>query len=317
MSDLGAIGSAGFEAPPPPPTDPLSSASVASIHELIGSGNPNAESHAMKMIVVLMSKGHDVISFASFVAQQVISPDRVTRQLACVFLTHYAEEAPEIVLLSINALQKSLTDPDPIVRASALRALSSIRSEEALPTIQASVAQMIGDPSPYVKKAVAYAVIKAAELAPSEVDGYLPLVERLLADPSPISFSGAIAVYWSLCPDNIEFLHPHFRYICQNLQNFDEFGQVFVIRAMTVYTRYCFKIPALLPEPDPAAGFWDDAGEAHAIAIDHLLLVSAIKKCLASQSAAVVLAAVAYLVYCAPASQTAVVAKPLIRLLYE
>jgi AP-3 complex subunit beta len=263
-----------------------------------------------------MSEGHDVSEFTSFAAQLIASTDPENRQLAHVFLTHYAQQQPDAMILSINTFQKGLTDPDPMVRASALRALSSARIDDILTAVQSAVANAVGDPSPYVKKSAALAIIKVVDRAPGESDYYLQFVERLLSDGSVIAFSGAIAVYWEICPDNIELLHPRFHFICQNLTKFDEWGQLFAVRAMTVYTRYCFVNPATLPEVE-GVGFWEDGGETEQISADHYCLILAIKRLLASPSPAVVLAAVAYLVYCAPASHISAVARPLVRLLYE
>jgi hypothetical protein len=53
------------------------------------------------------------------------------------------------------------------------------------------------------------------------------------------------------------------------------------------------------------------------MANDHLALIHAAKRLLQSPCAVVVLAAVAFLFYCAPVQHVNSVAKPLVRLLYE
>ena len=200
-----------------------------------------------------------------------------------------------------------------------MKVMSSIRSREILPAVQDAISQVSGDPSPYVKKAAAFAIVKAAELAEdeSETEVYLPILERLLADQNPIAFSGAIAAYWSLCPDNVEMLHPHFRYMCQNMRKFDPWAQVFALRSLTVYARYCFKNPSAEGEDESTAAFWDDSPQKDTISADLLLLISTAKKMLMSPNAAVVMAAVALIFYCGPSSQISVVARPLVRLLYD
>jgi AP-3 complex subunit beta len=86
---------------------------------------------------------------------------------------------------------------------------------------------VIGDPSPHVKKAGAFAIIKTCELESGEIDTYLLHLQCLLGDSSPIAFSGAIAAYCNLCADNIEFLHPWFKSMCQNILKFGSYMQVF------------------------------------------------------------------------------------------
>jgi AP-3 complex subunit beta len=323
---LGSVGSKDFESAAAAETEAQLSASddphslaIRQTHELFQS--PKTENHAlaMKLLFAMMSKGVDASEFAPQVVQQVASQDAVARQLAYVYLNHYAEEAPETSLLSVNTFKRSLTDSDQLVRALAVKVLSSIRSKEILPSIQDAVNQVIGDTSPYVKKAAAYAMIKAVELDPTQVEGFIPLIGRLLGDSSPIAFGGAIAAYLALCPDNIELIHPHFRNICQNVSKLDEWAQVSTLRVLTRYSRYCFRSPeaAEADESQIPAGFWDEDPQKIGISSDHLHLIHTAKQLLASPNAAVVMASVSLLFYVAPSSHISCVARPLVRLLYD
>ncbi|KAK8882648.1 hypothetical protein M9Y10_045290 [Tritrichomonas musculus] len=328
MSNLGAVGSQDYENQNTTEPDnskttiPFSledqkAQTLEQISKLITSTQQTERSKAMKMLIAMVSKGHDMHDFAPFVTQQVASSDPQCRQLAYIFLNHYANECAETVLLSINTFQRSLTDNDPIIRALAIKMISSIPQRDIIPQIQSAVEQVIGDPSPYVKKAAAYAIIKAAELDPNYIDNYLPFIDRLMGETNPIAFSGAITAYWSICPMNIEFIHPRFRFICQNITKFDEFAQVFTLRSLAFYSRLCFKNPANEETEETETAFWDENPAKENISSDHLMVISAAKKCLNSLNPAVTLAAVSLLYYCAPASHLNVVARPLVRLLYD
>lgn len=288
------------------------------MNQLSQSANIQDHETGMKLLLGMMSKGLDVSQYFAFVVNQVASTDAVTRQLAYIYLNHYAEENPETAILSLNTFQKSLTDSDPIVRASALRVMSSIRSKESLPSVRAAVKQVINDTSPYVKKAAALAMIKASEMDPSEIRNYIQPIGYLLGDSSPIAFSGAIAAYWALSPDNIDLLHPHFRSICQNITKLDEYAQILTLRALTVYCRHCFRNPQIESEIHvDNVSFWDDTESKDSISNDQLLLIHATKQLLTSLNSGVVLAAASLLFYTAPSSHMSSVARPLVRLLYE
>ena len=293
---------------------------MADVSDFLGSREPRAHQEALKILIQMMSKGYDISEFAPLVIQECVSNDPLTKQLAYIYLNHYADNALDSIVLSVNTFQKSLQDTDPLCRALALKTLSSIRSKEVLPVIKDSIQQVQGDTSPFVKKVAAYAIIKFAELTDDEreVEELLPVLERFLNDDDPIAFSGAIATYWSLCPDNIEFLHKRFRFMCNNIEKLDVWGQVYTLRALTVYARYCFKNPFKKEEIDDTnAAFLDDTNEQEQLQPDHILLISSAKKMLQSQNAAVVLAAVSLLYYTAPASHIPSVARPLVRLLYD
>jgi AP-3 complex subunit beta len=64
-----------------------------------------------------------------------VSPDMEVKKLVYVYLVRYAEEEPDIALLSINSFQKDLKDPSQFIRASALRVMSSIRVDVIVPLI--------------------------------------------------------------------------------------------------------------------------------------------------------------------------------------
>jgi AP-3 complex subunit beta len=324
MSELESVGSSDYQVnatdqsltDPDYPASQLA-ASFEKVAAQIVSREPFAHQTALKMLLALMSKGYDVSEFSAFVVQEIGSPDAASRDLANVFLSHYAVDCPDTAILAVNSLQRALTDYDPIIRARAIMTISSLKIREVLPQISDAVNQVIGDPSPYVKKAAAFAMVKACELEPNDIESYLPLIERLLADRSPIAFSGAIAAYWMLCPDNIELLHPHFRYICQNIQSFDSYAQCFILRSLTPYSRYCFKQPTISDEGEGDANFWDEESPKDLMTADHIAVIHAAKRLLSSPNSSVVLAAAAFLFYCAPSVHINAIARPLIRLLFD
>lgn len=327
MSNLGAIGSQDYEAAviQSDPNAPLANSNDAQtnainqVRNLFQSQKTDDHSTAMKMLLAMMSKGYDIVEFSGNVVQMVSSKDAVCRQLAFVFLTQFAEQSPETSLLSVNSFTHSLKDSDPMVRALAIKVLSSIKHADIGPIILDAVNQVIGDPSPYVKKAASYAMIKACENDPEQVTSYIPLLERLLGDPNPIAFSGAIVAYWSLCPYNIDLLHPHFKSICNSIQKLDEWSQVYTLRALTVYSRYCFRNPELEDEQEEfTSAFWDESSAPNdALRADHLLLIHSAKQLLSSPNSAVVMASVSLLFYTAPSVHVSAVARPLVRLLYD
>lgn len=326
MSNLGAFGSSDYSPAQSQPeqqqpgsiqaTDPQFSA-LSQVTALFQSTNSADQTVAMKMLIALMSKGHDVSEFAALVVKEVASPDPLCRHLAYIFLTQYAHKQPEIAVMCINTFQRALKDSDPMTRALAIKVLSSIGIPKNLPDIKDAVEQVSGDPSPYVKKAAAYAIIKACEADPEQIQDYIPIIKRLLEDQSPIAFSGAIAAYWTLCPDNIDLLHPIYRFMCQNIRKYDEWTQIYILRSLTIYSRYCFKNPDLGEEDETGAAFWDENAQKDMISGDHILLIHAAKQCLNSPNPAVVMAAVSFIFYAAPATNITSVARPLVRLLYE
>lgn len=71
---------------------------------------------------------------------------------------------PSEALLSINCFQKDLGDPNPLVRAWALRTMAGIRLHVVAPIVLVAVGKCSRDPSVYVRKCAANAIPKLYEL---------------------------------------------------------------------------------------------------------------------------------------------------------
>lgn len=71
---------------------------------------------------------------------------------------------PNEALLSINCFQKDLGDPNPLVRAWALRTMAGIRLHVIAPIVLVAVGKCARDPSVYVRKYAANALPKLHDL---------------------------------------------------------------------------------------------------------------------------------------------------------
>lgn len=82
------------------------------------------------------------------------------RKLVYIYLLRYAEQEPDLALLSINTFQKDLSDSNPLIRAMALRVLSGIKVPMIGSIVVLAIKKCAADISPYVKKAAAQAIPK-------------------------------------------------------------------------------------------------------------------------------------------------------------
>jgi AP-3 complex subunit beta len=108
----------------------------------------------------MISKGRDVSEFFPDVVKNVVSQNIEIRKLVYIFLLRYAEQEPDLALLSINSFQKDLSDKNQIIRAMALRVMSGIRVPVISPIVLLGIKKCITDPSPYVRKTAAHAIPK-------------------------------------------------------------------------------------------------------------------------------------------------------------
>jgi AP-3 complex subunit beta len=122
--------------------------------------------HALSFQLVLLnmrkmiSKGRNVSEFFAQVVKNVASNNLEIRKLVYIYLLRYAEQEPDLALLSINTFQKDLTDPNPLIRAMALRVLSGVKVPMIGSIVVLAIRKCSADPSPYVRKAAALAIPK-------------------------------------------------------------------------------------------------------------------------------------------------------------
>lgn len=97
-----------------------------------------------------------------------------------VYLVRYAEEQQDLALLSISTFQRALKDPNQLIRASALRVLSSIRVGMIAPIMLLAIKESVRDMSAYVRKVAAHAIPKLFALDPDLQLQLLECIDFLL-----------------------------------------------------------------------------------------------------------------------------------------
>jgi AP-3 complex subunit beta len=180
------------------------------------------------------------LPFFSHVIKNVASPSLQVKKLVYIYLLQHAEHEPDTALLSINTIQKSLTDSNPQLRALALRVMSSIRVPVISQIVSLGIKRGAGDMSPYVRRAAALAIPKCYRLDPNTEPQLLEHLSTLLGDKQYFVSGAAVSSFLELCPDRLELIHPHYRALIRKLGDMDEWGQLATLRLMAVYARKCF-----------------------------------------------------------------------------
>jgi Adaptin N terminal region len=214
--------------------------------------NPNSTPvllKGMKWLLASISKGRDVSDFYPHVVKLVGATSLEVRKMVYMYLVQYADHdgtTRELSLLSINSFQRGLADSEQLIRALALRVLSSIRIPDILQIQILGVQKCASDSSPYVRKCAANALSKLAPRCdPMQREMLLKLLKENLLDKESCTMvlTSSLVSFQELCPDRLELLHASFRKICHLLTDMDEWGQVIVIDLLSRYCRRFFREP--------------------------------------------------------------------------
>ena len=79
-----------------------------------------------------MSVGKDVSSLFADVLNCMQSNSLEVKKLVYLYVINYSKSQPELAILAINTFRKDSLDPNPIIRALAVRTMGYIRLEAVL-----------------------------------------------------------------------------------------------------------------------------------------------------------------------------------------
>ncbi|GLE01460.1 hypothetical protein PINS_up010290 [Pythium insidiosum] len=223
----------------------------------LGVAGHSEKLEAMKALLASISKGEDVSMFFADVVKNVIVASVEVKKLVYMYLVHYADanaQCRELALLSINSFQKDLADPNQLIRALALRVMTSIRVRDIMQIQLIAIRKCAADSSPYVRKCAANAISKVFAVDADQKDVLAEIIGKLLNDSSTMVLGSAVQALNEVCPDRLDLLHRPFRKICHLLADIDEWGQVVTINVLIRYCREQFQTPEILKHEDPTKG---------------------------------------------------------------
>ncbi|XP_020297079.1 AP-3 complex subunit beta-2 [Pseudomyrmex gracilis] len=293
------------------------------LKEMLDSNKDGLKLEAMKRIIGMVAKGRDASELFPAVVKNVVSKNIEVKKLVYVYLVRYAEDQQDLALLSISTFQRALKDPNQLIRASALRVLSSIRVSMIVPIVMLAIKDSASDMSPYVRKTAAHAIPKLYSLDPEQKEELISVLEKLLSDKTTLVVGSAVMAFEEVCPERIDLIHKNYRKLCNLLVDVDEWGQVVIVNMLTRYARTQFVNPNIDNlDDDVSRPFYDSDSDSSntkklkfTLDPDHRLLLRNTKPLLQSRNASVVMAVAQLYHHAAPRSEVMTAAKALIRLL--
>ncbi|XP_055855932.1 AP-3 complex subunit beta-2 [Episyrphus balteatus] len=310
------------------------------LKQMLDSNKDGLKLEAMKRIISMLARGRNASDLFPSVVKNVVSKNIEVKKLVYVYLVRYAEEQQDLVLLSISTFQRGLKDPNQLIRASALRVLSSIRVQMIVPIVMLAIRDSSSDMSPYVRKTAAHAIPKLYSLDPEQKDELVLIIEKLLSDRTTLVVGSAVMAFEEVCPERVDLIHKNFRKLCNLLVDVDEWGQVIIINMLTRYARTQFTNPNANELKDGlgtenSEKFYDHNDDDEnssdddkkkkrrssskaticSLDLDHRLLLRQAKPLLQSRNASVVMAVAQLYHHVAPHNEVNIIAQSLIRLL--
>ena len=107
---------------------------------------------------------------------------------------NYAKSHPDLCILAVNTFVQDSEDPNPLIRALAIRTMGCIRVDKMVDYMEEPLRKTLRDESPYVRKTAAICVAKLFDLNPAMCleNGFLEMLQEMIGDPNPMVVANSV-----------------------------------------------------------------------------------------------------------------------------
>ncbi|OJD15387.1 hypothetical protein AJ78_04357 [Emergomyces pasteurianus Ep9510] len=149
---------------------------------------------SIQKTIMAMTLGKDVSSLFPDVLKNIATNDLDQKKLVYLYLMNYAKSHPDLCILAVNTFVQDSEDPNPLIRALAIRTMGCIRVEKMVDYMEEPLWKTLRDESPYVRKTAAICVAKLFDLNPTICleNGFLERLQELIGDPNPMVVANCV-----------------------------------------------------------------------------------------------------------------------------
>jgi vesicle coat complex subunit len=167
---------------------------------------------AIQKTIMSMTLGKDVSALFPDVLKNIATPDLDQKKLVYLYLMYvclilseqnaqlmraprnYAKSHPDLCILAVNTFVQDSEDPNPLVRALAIRTMGCIRVDKMVDYMEEPLRKTLRDESPYVRKTAAICVAKLFDLNPTMCieNGFLETLQEMIGDSNPMVVANSV-----------------------------------------------------------------------------------------------------------------------------
>ncbi|KAJ6031094.1 hypothetical protein N7540_001826 [Penicillium herquei] len=149
---------------------------------------------SIQKTIMAMTLGKDVSALFPDVLKNIATADLEQKKLVYLYLMNYAKSHPDLCILAVNTFVQDSEDPNPLIRALAIRTMGCIRVEKMVDYMEEPLRKTLRDESPYVRKTAAICVAKLFDLNSSLCleNGFLEMLQEMIGDPNPMVVANSV-----------------------------------------------------------------------------------------------------------------------------
>lgn len=170
---------------------------IAQLHDALNSKNPEDKKLALKKVIAQMTLGKDLSGLFQSVLKCLQFTDLQIKKCVYLYIVNYSRSKPNQAIMTISSFRKDASNKtNPIIRALAVRTMSSLRVPNLNEYIVQPLKAALKDDDPYVRKTAVLSVPKIYEIAPNDpqTNNLVQLLQVLLTkQPNGLVMANAIA----------------------------------------------------------------------------------------------------------------------------
>ncbi|KAK8055354.1 AP-2 complex subunit beta [Apiospora rasikravindrae] len=149
---------------------------------------------SIQKTIMAMTLGKDVSALFPDVLKNIATGDLDQKKLVYLYLMNYAKSHPDLCILAVNTFVQDSEDPNPLIRALAIRTMGCIRVDKMVDYMEEPLRKTLRDESPYVRKTAAICVAKLFDLNPTMCieNGFIEILQELIGDPNPMVVANSV-----------------------------------------------------------------------------------------------------------------------------
>ncbi|KAJ6157791.1 hypothetical protein N7470_005383 [Penicillium chermesinum] len=149
---------------------------------------------SIQRTIMAMTLGKDVSALFPDVLKNIATSDLEQKKLVYLYLMNYAKSHPDLCILAVNTFVQDSEDPNPLIRALAIRTMGCIRVDKMVDYMEDPLRKTLRDESPYVRKTAAICVAKLFDLNPAMCleNGFLEMLQEMIGDPNPMVVANSV-----------------------------------------------------------------------------------------------------------------------------
>ncbi|BFU25252.1 adaptor protein family protein [Entamoeba histolytica HM-1:IMSS-B] len=218
-------------------------ADTQDLREMLTNKKESERIEGLKIVISQMTEGKDVGILFGEVLQCVATPNIDAKKLAYLYIMNYAKTQQDNATRAVQAFLRDSNDPNPIIRALAIRTMGAIRVPKVTQELYNPLQKALKDQDPYVRKTAAMCVAKLYFLNQEECvrQGFVNTLKELIFDSNHVVVANALAALNEI--NSMSEKHDVFEVTSENYNILltalnkcaNEWGQVIILDTISKY----------------------------------------------------------------------------------